>query len=1142
MIQLIKPRFDPYCAFLRWSLRFAALVCWMACAARAVELTPTAEGLEFFEKKIRPLLAERCYKCHSAAGEKIKGGLRLDSREGLLQGGDTRAAMVPGDPSKSLMIEAVGYANNDLQMPPRGKLAAAEISDLTLWVKMGAPWPKGVDSTSSAKMSAFDLQKRRQTHWSWTPIRKIKPPAVQDSRWPANGADKFVLAKLEAQGLKPAPAAEPRTLIRRAYFDLIGLPPAPAEVEAFVRDPSPKAYEKVLDGLLASPQFGERWARHWLDLARYAETLGHEFDYANFNAWRYRDYVIRAFNADLPYNRFVTEQVAGDLLPNPRLHPTEGFNESVIGTGFYWMGQRVHSPVDVRAEQTVVVDNQIDVIAKTFLGLTVACARCHDHKFDAISTKDYYALFGVMGSSRYTQRSICPGAKIAPKVAALASLKQEIRPLLGKVWLEQASSVAVYLQAAAQVATNLSPAIVSNLVQSVALDRHLDAARLGHWVQALGDKGVASATHPLFAWSAIAGGSGLCDAAVFRERLPGVLAVLGKTSPVPASPTGGVFAVFSGRDFAGWSVEDEAFGQAPAPVGDFIVGDPAQPVITLLSEPSASSAIFSRRLEGVLRSPTFTIQQRYIHIRAAGHQSRLNIRVDNFTMIMDPIYGSLRRMLNSGGLQWITVDLEAWRGHRAYLEFDDLSMPDPTDAVSRKFDGLAYVAVSRVVFSNESTAPAEESRPVLSRVGEWGGVGCGAELAGLYQRATVAAVKAWIAGRWAGDATGQIDWLNWMLRNSLLDSTGPGAPSDVRLAAALKRFRKLEDALPERERVLGMIDGNGVDENVFIRGSHKTLGEVVPRRFLEALGGSDQNRFTRGSGRLELAQDLTDPSNPFLARVMVNRVWQHLFGRGIVPTPDDFGVLGQAPTHPELLDWLAGWYRTAGGWSNKKLIRLLMTSRTYRMSCSPQDAAAEEKDPQNLWLHRMPLRRLEGEAIRDAILAVSGQLNPAMFGPPVPVHLTEFMDGRGRPGQSGPLDGAGRRSIYQEVRRNFLPPMMRAFDFPVPYTTIGRRTASNVPAQSLVMMNDPFVTAQAQLWAKQVLARRGLSAEQRIGLMYGTVFSRPPGADELAAAVAFLDQQGQAYGLAERQRATDPALWADLCHVLMNVKEFIFLN
>jgi len=383
-----------------------------------------SEGDEFFEQKIRPVLADRCYPCHSATSEKLKGGLHLDSREGALKGGDTRPAIVPGDPEKSLLVEAIGYKNVDLQMPPKKKLAEENISDFVSWIKMGAPWPGVVSQNISARPSTFNLEQRREKHWSWKPIQSERPPAVKETKWPESAVDRFILSKLEESHLTPAPSADKRTLIRRTYFDLIGLPPKPSEVETFLNDSSPGAFEKVVDRLLASPQFGERWARHWLDLARYSETLGHEFDYANFNAWRYRDYVIRAFNSDVPYNQFVVEQIAGDLLEHPRRHPTEGFNEAVIGTGFFWLGQRSHSPVDVRLEQAEVVANQIDVTTKTFLGLTVACARCHDHKFDAISTRDYYSLYGVLSSSRYTQHSIGPTEALAERAAALKALKR----------------------------------------------------------------------------------------------------------------------------------------------------------------------------------------------------------------------------------------------------------------------------------------------------------------------------------------------------------------------------------------------------------------------------------------------------------------------------------------------------------------------------------------------------------------------------------------------------------------------------------------------------------------------------------------------------------------------------------------------
>ena len=1163
--------------------RHSPLVLMSRCLVRIILLTvfvlpalptrsaTTPEGIEFFEQKIRPILVDRCYQCHSAKSEKLKGGLHLDSREGALKGGDTRPAVVPGQPENSLLVQAIHYENPDLQMPPKKKLTEAEISDLVYWIKMEAPWPNEVAQNTAAKTSSFNLEQRRQQHWAWKPIETERPPAVDNTNWPASPVDQFILSKLEQNNLQPAPTADKRTLIRRAYFDLIGLPPAPRDVESLLNDSSPHAFERVVDQLLSSPQFGERWARHWLDLVRYAETLGHEFDYPIFNAWRYRDYVIRAFNFDVPYNQFAIEQLAGDLLEHTRRNPSEGFNESLIGTGFFWLGQRSHSPVDVRLEEAEVVGNQIDVTAKTFLGLTVACARCHDHKFDAISTRDYYSLFGVFGSSRYAQRSIGATDPLTRKTETLSKLKEELRPLVGTVWLEQATNMAAYLAAVAEVQSTDIGGTVSNRILNVASVRQLNSSQLERWVRALGAKETAQPDHPLFVWTKLTTSDGQGEAGSLKEKIQSVISSL----PKPAQAVAGsdccdpdTFGDFSGHDFAGWSVEDEAFGKTPSPAGDFVVGDPRRPVLALLTDPAANSASVSRRLEGVLRSPTFTIQKRYAHILASGSGCRVNVRVDNFTMIREPIYGGLKQSLDSEPLSWITIDLDTWKGHRAYFEFDDLTTADPSDESDKHFSKLGYLTVSRVIFSDNSSPPSSATRSPLISADDLAQVASGvqlpastgvsppgpdastptanqlaASLAELYQENTLNAVRAWMGDCCVPDLTPtQISWLSWLNVNSLLDGGPEETPASNRLNNLLAEFRKIEDSIPERARAIAMIDGTGLDENVFIRGNQKTLGEIVPRRFLEALGGTDQTRFTQGSGRLELARSISDPENPFFARVMVNRVWLHLFGRGIVPTPDDFGALGQPPTHPELLDWLANWYRTEAGWSTKKLIRLLMTSQTYRMSSNPADKIAEKKDPQNLLFHRMPVRRLESEPIRDAILAISGQLNTEMFGPPIPVYLTEFMEGRGRPTHSGPLDGAGRRSIYQALHRNFLPPMMRAFDFPVPFSTIGRRTSSNVPAQSLILMNDPFVIGQAQAWATSVLAKHDQSAEQRIDGMYETIFSRPPTAKELTEALAFLGRQGDAYGLQPAQRSSDPALWADLCQVLMNVKEFIFLN
>ncbi|MEI6235392.1 MAG: DUF1549 domain-containing protein, partial [Planctomycetota bacterium] len=411
----------------------------LSCAVFATLFTPiisrageaTEAGIHFFETKIRPILAAECYSCHSVKAKKLKAKLFADSLQGLLKGGESGPSLVPGDPEKSKLIEAVVYKNQDLQMPPDSKLSDAQVADLTQWVKMGAPWPKEAapqaSETGAGKLEDFDLQKRKAAHWAWQPVKTQPAPVVKNAAFVADPIDAFILKKLEDKNLAPTTPADKRTLLRRSTFDLIGLPPKPEELDAFLKDDSPQAFEKVLDRLLASPQYGERWARHWLDLTRYAESYGHEFDFQIPNAHRYRDYVIRAFNLDIPYNQFATEHLAGDLISPARLTP-EGLNESVCGTAFYFLGENVHSPVDIRQHQADRFDNQIECISKTFLGMTLNCARCHDHKFDALSTADYYAMYGYLKSSRYTQAPINQNA-INEKVAELSKLKKQIAPL-----------------------------------------------------------------------------------------------------------------------------------------------------------------------------------------------------------------------------------------------------------------------------------------------------------------------------------------------------------------------------------------------------------------------------------------------------------------------------------------------------------------------------------------------------------------------------------------------------------------------------------------------------------------------------------------------------------------------------------------
>jgi hypothetical protein len=1119
----------------------------------------TPEGIEFFEKKVRPVLVASCYKCHSTAAKKPKGGLLLDSREALLKGGDNGPALVPGQPDKSRFIEAIGYKNIDLRMPPKGKLPDAIISDLNAWVKMGAPWPRETKPRATAgRKDEFDLHKRKQEHWAWQPVRPRSLPAVRNQNWPHTPVDHFILAKLEEKGLTPAAPADKRTLLRRIYFDLIGLPPTPEEVEAFLKDLSPDALAKVVDRLLASAHFGERWARHWLDLVRYAESHGHEFDYLIPNAYQYRDYVIRAFNADVPYDQFAIEHVAGDLLLQPRLHPAEGFNESILGTGFWFLGEEVHSPVDIRQDQADRFDNRIDVMSKTFLGLTVACARCHDHKFDAISTKDYYALFGFLESSSYRLvrfDSLTHNRHIAEEIW---KLREQSRPAIQRVLVEEVrpavERLADHLLAAQAV-------LQGGRQEDIARGRNLDAARLGRWVAYLRDA-ARDEKDPFHAWAIVAADGRAKQPQRLAELLKPIVANWRKRQADAATALNGTEVVidYGKHDPATWLPDDVTFGPGPVHLGEIrVMGDSTRLTQSLQTRSikvfDYSAAELDRTWDGMklapgaegdsgalgqavragrtVRTPTFTLTTGKVFYLLKG-AGQAYAAVDQHVLINGPLHAALIKGLKVGeGFQWVGHDLSNYKGQRVHVEFTAADNAD--------------LAVALVVQAEQMPGMLNRPNSLLLQLLAGSDAGSVETLAAGYQRLLTDVLDRLGSDRILGspDATACAPLVGWLVQRQKLfmgDGSAGERLTEV-VNAVLSREAQLIGQIKRESRLApAMLDGTGQDEYVFIRGSHKAPGELVHRRFLEALRGAGRIPVTQGSGRLELARQMTDPAlNPFIARVIVNRVWHHLFGRGIVASVDNFGVLGEPPTHPELLDHLADQF-VKEGWSVKKLIRSLVLSRTYQMSSQP-DGRADQADPQNLFLHRMHIRRLEGEAIRDAILTVSGRLDDRMYGPSVPVYLTAFQDGRGRPA-SGPLDGDGRRSIYLAVRRNFLSSLLLAFDTPIPFSTVGRRTVSNVPAQALILMNDPFVHQQAKTWAQRVLTQPG-TPKERISRMYLSAFSRLPTEAELAACLDFLNRQSwfsMASGEHHPAGADDPAGWADLAHVLINAKEFIFLK
>jgi hypothetical protein len=828
------------------------LIVLLALALPAHAQPREREAETYFELKVRPVLAGTCFRCHG--GKKVSHGLRVDSREALLRGGQAGPPIVPGDPDRSLLIRAVRYAHGAPHMPPDRPLSAQQVADLAAWVKQGAVWPPGTRT---------DWKVKGTSHWAFEPVRRAEPPP-DPTGWSANRIDRFIRARQVREGLQPVPPADRRTLLRRVYFDLIGLPPPPDAIVAFLADDSPDAFARVVDRLLASPQYGERWGRHWLDVARYADTAGDNADYPVPEAYRYRDYVIAAFNADKPYDRFVREQIAGDILA--RQGPRETYAKRVIATGFLALSRRYATgPYEL---WPLTLEDAIDTTGRAFLGLTLRCARCHDHKFDPVTQADYYALYGIFASTQ-------------------------------------------------------------------------------------------------FPW---AGAEELASKQLPREHFVALL---------PPDEAGPRLAAYRQR---------------------------------------------VQELETALRDAT------------------------------------------SNG---------PW-GKRV-------------SALDRQME-----AKSRQVRACEA-----RKEPTASL------------------RADLAALR-----RERDAANGQLQAQLNRLRDALRNLLRPGLPSDLPGAYAVS-------------------EGKPVNVPIQLRGEVERPGPVVRRDVPEFLrGGAASHIPGDSSGRLQLARWLTRPDNPLTARVMVNRIWQHHFGKGIVGTPSNFGTRGEPPTHPQLLDWLAARF-VESGWSVKAMHRLILSSKTYQLSGAPDDADAA-RDPANRWYWRYDRRRLDAEAIRDALLTVSGGLDLTRPGP----HPFPPMDRWGWT-QHNPFKDvypSRHRSVYLMAQRFQRQPFLALFDGPDTNTTTDRRTTSTVPQQALFLMNNPFVSEQARGFARRLLTAAPAQA-QRMELAHAWAWSRPPRPAELELGRRYLDSYGRALARAGVAGAEgELEAWTSYCRVLLCANEFVYLD
>lgn len=1099
----------------------------------------TADQNAFFESRIRPVLVDVCGKCH-ARGEQSKGKLQLTAREHLLSGGESGPTIVPGDPAKSILLAILRHDDDaPAEMPPEDRLSDQQIDDFTAWIEMGAPWPNVLPTSEATEPPA----------WAFQRVVDVDVPAERDSEWPRNEIDRFILAGLESADLHPAPRASPEVWLRRVTFDLTGLPPTPEEVEAFLSDESNDAYRRVVDRLLATPRYGERWGRHWLDLVRYSDTNGLDNDYRKPGAYHYRDYVIEAFNEDLPYDTFVREHIAGDTLARQRIAPDGSHRSSPLGTGFYWLGEMLNAPTQQNVALAAELENRIDVFGKTFLGLTVACARCHDHKFDDISTEDYYALGGIFTSSDNIQACVDTPERLS-EIDSFLAISQANRDaldallegrafqkLLIEARLEEARNMSRYLMASRGLVASKKAVTEQALIKAAAA-HHVDIDGLRRWVEFL--RAEERESDEVFApWVMMIDVPDRRFARRARSLARRLLKMRETITKFESELE--LFEDFEDDSWSDrWHGEGAAFGSGPQ---HRMMAD----MHGVRGKGYVSSFRTTDSVVGRLTSRKFKVTKRYMTMLVAG--GKYGGETCASLIFNSPVLPEPEDVVKSGRndhvlrREWFNI--QPYLGEEVFLEIAD----------SRR-GPWGHIAIDEIAFTDKSPLPPEYFSTNELILKACVSADSPQAFADLYQQRTIETLEEALAAVEAvsEDHQGMVRLkapAQEEIRFRMLDGSSPlnskpshGLLSPVdqqKLAKLLAERAAIDRDFPESTIGIVTTDSDPKDMHVQTRGNPNNLGDEVRRGFLHALRNDSISEILTGSGRVELAAWLSSAENPLTARVMVNRIWQHHFGAGLVATPDNFGQLGARPSHPELLDYLANRF-VDSGWSIKAMHRLMVLSSTYRQA-NDVDAVAVEKDSNNRLLHHMPIRQLEAEAVRDAMLAVAGNINWEMYGPGIKTHLTSYTIGEDLPLESGPLDGDGRRSIYLEVRSNHLMALLDAFHMPKPVTTVGARDRSVTPPMALSMMNNDFVLLQSEAWADRVLFEYPGAPEARIARMIFEVYSRDATPDEVRTLSEFVSNQTEEYRRLNRADINPQRrAWADLAQILFSLSEFSFVR
>ena len=1082
------------------------------------------DGAEFFEKKVRPLLSEHCYTCHSSTSKPIMGGLNLDQETSFRKGGTRGAPIEPGDPESSLLIKAVKHQDEKLRMPPTGKLSDADIATFSQWIQMGAPW--GVAGPSK--------QPSGTGFWAFQPPREPSPPQVENTPWVASPIDRFILAALEAKGLRPAPAADKRTLLRRATFDLTGLPPTPTEIRDFLSDESDAAFSKVIDRLLSSPRYGERWGRHWLDVARYADSNGLDENILYRNAFRYRDYVIEAFNKDKPYDQFIQEQLAGDLMLDPgNLDITL---ERWKATGFLSIGAKMLAEDDPVKMEMDIVDEQLDTAMRAFTGLTVGCARCHDHKFDPISTNEYYGMAGIFKSSK-TMENFKVVAKWHEYVLAPKEDRERLRLHEEKIKAKQKEI-----------------SLLTRVENQKLIARGRD--RVGAYLMAAGD---------LLEFN--------------KTRLPPLLPEDGATLPSgwilrPASDfdRGNVNRKLEkGKNNVPEKADTEDPGRIPYFAEyDFELTSPGNYQVQLLEIEAGKGTADLLVNQVLMKTGLEAIENRRPSPDSAGWSV-----AGVFPMVAGKNTIRLEHRQLFPYFERLLIAPNPLLGSRP--------VPKTRDQVARQYDvnpvflkqwverlrrsqGAVHSVFYRWHSYGTDSSLDDWTSPASSVFADFQPASRD-DLANRYQALFRTSVKAWQTLYGEIEETeekGEEDEARSVqkeeterklddpaleaLRQVLYEEWGPFRPPEdfkpdypgevlETLAQREHELKTLEDTKPELPRAMGVKEGMEVgDLPLHVRGSHWNLGEPVPRGFL-SFGLKEKQRLPNSSrsGRLQLAQWLTQKDHPLTSRVMSNRIWRWHFGRGIVASTDNFGKLGDRPSHPQLLDWLSLRF-VESGWSVKQMHRLIMLTNTYQMS-SKYSSVAAEQDPENRLLWRIKRRRLEAEAIRDAIMMVSGGLTFEMGGSILGIKKEGYVE-------RGKIDyDRNRRAVYLPVIRSSMYDFFRAFDFADPSMLNGNRESSVMAPQALFMMNGSVMLHHSRRWASELLERQDLDDAGRIRRAYEQAFARLPNLSETEQALSFIQQIEGA--LSENEKGPEKRrlrAWQSFCQSLMASNEFVYVG